>query len=99
MMSQMVRKQIYLPKRQETLLKRLAKLRGMSEAEIIRSALEDLLRGGGARPVQPDPEAWARARRVMLSLQAEGPLPNRRRSWTRDELYEVRLGRYGKRSD
>jgi hypothetical protein len=98
-MTQMVRKQIYLPKRQEALLKRVAKLRGVSEAEVIRSALDDVLRGGGTRPLQPDPEAWARARRVMLSLQAQGPLPDRRRSWTRDELYEERPSRYGKHSD
>ena len=98
-MTQMVRKQLYLPKRQEAQLKRMAKTRGVSQAEIIRAALDGVLRGVGTRPLQPDPEAWARARRVMLSLQAQGPLPNRRRSWTRDGLYEERLSRYGKRSD
>lgn len=98
-MSQMVRKQIYLLKRQEARLKRMAKLRGISEAEVIRSALDDVLRDVGTRPLHPDPEAWARARRVMLSLQAEGPLPNRRRSWTRDDLYEERLSCYDKHSD
>jgi hypothetical protein len=36
----MVRKQIYIPRRQDTLLKRLAKQRGVSEAEVIRQALE-----------------------------------------------------------
>jgi hypothetical protein len=36
----MVRKQIYLPKRQNQLIKRLAKQRGVSEAEVIRQALE-----------------------------------------------------------
>lgn len=36
----MVRKQIYLPRRQNQMLKRLAKQRGVSEAEIIRQALE-----------------------------------------------------------
>lgn len=98
-MSQMVRRQIYLLKRQEALLKRMAKLRGISEAAVIRSPLDDVRSGGGSRPLQPDPEAWARARRVMLSLQAKGPLPNRRRSWTRDDLYKERLSRYGKRPD
>lgn len=36
----MVRKQIYLPRRQHQTLKRLAKQRGISEAEVIRQALE-----------------------------------------------------------
>ena len=36
MTTQMVRKQIYIQKRQEALLKRLALLRNTSEAEIIR---------------------------------------------------------------
>ncbi len=36
----MVRKQIYLQRRQNHLLKRLAKQRGISEAEVIRQALE-----------------------------------------------------------
>jgi hypothetical protein len=56
-MSRMVRKQIYLPKRQEALLRRLAKVRGITEAEVIRTALDDVLSGGGTRPLQPDPEA------------------------------------------
>lgn len=40
MSEMMVRKQVYLPRRQNQMLKRLAKQRGVSEAEIIRQALE-----------------------------------------------------------
>ena len=36
MATNMVRKQIYIQKRQETLQKRLSQARGLSEAEIIR---------------------------------------------------------------
>ena len=39
-MTHMLRKQIYIPKRQQVILKRLAKARGLSEAEIIRQAIE-----------------------------------------------------------
>ena len=39
-MAQMLRKQIYIEKRQQALLKRLAKKRGVSEAEIIRQAID-----------------------------------------------------------
>jgi Zn-dependent peptidase ImmA (M78 family) len=45
-MSQMVRKQIYIYKRQEAQLKRIAEAQGVSEAEIIRRALEQTLSSG-----------------------------------------------------
>jgi hypothetical protein len=94
----MIRKQIYIPKHQATRLKRLAKARGVSEAEIIRQAIAQHLGGGASPSFRPDPLAWERAYHFMLSLQAKGPLPNRRRKWTREELYEERLSRYGRRS-
>ena len=40
MSEHMIRKQIYLPRRHNLTLKRLAKQRGISEAEVIRQALE-----------------------------------------------------------
>lgn len=40
MSEHMVRKQIYLPRRQNLTLKQLAKQRGISEAEVIRQALD-----------------------------------------------------------
>jgi hypothetical protein len=36
----MIRKQIYLPRRQNLALRQLAKERGISEAEVIRQALD-----------------------------------------------------------
>lgn len=45
MTTQMVRKQIYIQRRQDILLKRLSQARGLSEAEIIRQALERELAG------------------------------------------------------
>jgi len=97
-MTQMIRKQIYIAKRQEQILKRLAKRRGLSEAEIIRQALDRELNLGVSRRQPRDPEAWARARRLMLSLQAQGPLPNRPRNWTREDLYKERMNRDERRS-
>ncbi len=97
-MTQMVRKQIYIPKYQEMRLKRMAKVRGVSEAEIIRQALDQHLSGGGSQPFQPDPKAWEEALKFMHELRARGPLPNRRRNWTREELYEERMNRYGRDS-
>ncbi len=97
-MEQMVRKQIYLEKRQDSQLKRLAQARGVSEAEIIREALDRQLNGGTNRPAHYDPEAWRQIEAFIASLRAKGPLPKRRRDWTREELYEERLSRYGRHS-
>lgn len=98
-MGQKIRKQIYLGKHQDAMLKRLAKARGLSEAEIIRQALDREFNQGTRSRKQRDPEAWARARRVMLALQAQGPLPNHPRSWRREDLYKERMSRYGNDSD
>ena len=46
-MSQMVRKQIYIQKSQEERLKKVAEARGVSEAEIIRRALDNELNRAG----------------------------------------------------
>lgn len=96
-MAQMIRKQIYLAKRQEALLRRLAKTRGVSEAELIRQAIDQQMVSAAAQPLPPDPEAWERARAFMLSLQARGPVANQRRSWKREDVYAEREGRYAER--
>ena len=90
-MSQMVRKQIYIKQRQQTMLKRVAKARRVSEAELIREAIDQKLSGGSARPFHPDPDAWAKALALMQSLHAQGPIPDRPRAWKRADAYEERL--------
>ena len=45
-MTQMVRKQIYVARSQQALLKRLSVLRGLSQSEIIRQAIEREGRAG-----------------------------------------------------
>ncbi len=54
-MTRMLRKQIYIEKRQRALLKRLAKKCGVSEAEIIRQAIDHETLGGPvpAVPLRP----------------------------------------------
>jgi len=91
-----IRKQIYLEKRQNQKLRRLAEARGVSEAEVIRELIEQQP-ASAAPPL--DPAAWEKAQKTMRALLAQGPLPNRRRNWTREDLYEERLGRYGRRAD
>ena len=86
-MARMVRKQVYLEDGQNARLKRRAAELGVTEAELIRRALERL---GQIPGLPPDPRAWAEARAVIvrrLGLEA----PQTGRAWTREELYDERL--------
>lgn len=94
-----VRKQIYLEQRQNQQLKRLAEARGVSEAEVIRQAIERRFADHALQPAPGHPAAWQAAHEQMLRLLAAGPLPKETRRWTREELYEERLSRYGPRPD
>lgn len=97
-MTQMIRKQVYIEPWQDATLKRLARTRGVTEAEIIRQAIDREAGSASAVVGQPDAAAWEEARSFILSLIAEGPVSGGRR-WSRDELYEERLNRYGRQRD
>lgn len=98
-MTQMIRKQVYIQKRQQLLLRRLARARGLTEAEIIRQAIDQQVSGRRVRAQPPDPEAWEKALAFMRSLQAQGPVADQPRRWTREELYEERESRYGRHTN
>jgi hypothetical protein len=89
----MARKQIYIEGRQEALLKPMAQARGVSEAELIRLAIDQQMDGVLSRSMPTDRDAWEQARHFMLALRALGPLEGQARSWKREDLYEGRLGR------
>lgn len=93
MSTHMVRKQIYIHKRQETLLKRLSQVRGVSEAEIIRQALERETSGAPAQPASGDRDAWLELVAFLDARQASatGHKPYR---WNREEIYTEREGRW-----
>lgn len=93
----MIRKQIYLKERQQEVVRSLAKTRGVSEAEIIREAIEGQ-RGQQAHGHLLDALAWKRALKLMRSLQPRKAAPNKNlsRVWNRPELYEDRLNKYGR---
>lgn len=95
-MSTMVRKQVYIEIRQEEQIKQQAAESGMSEAEIIRQAIDCWLEEQTRR--RQAEEAWAQAVAFMEERYAQGPVPGGR-TWTRDELYEERLSRYGRHTD
>ena len=95
-MTQMLRKQIYIPKRQQVQLKRLAKARGVSEAEVIRQAIEREVLLTASRPTAGDRSALEEFLRFGSSRRATKNTTGR--TWSRDELYEERLSRYGRSS-
>ena len=94
----MVRKQIYIEERHERLLKRISKARGVSEAELIRQAIERETIGGKPLAVSPDQEAWDEILRFVKrrkSLRSRG----RPYRWNRLDAYgerEKRLDRCAK---
>ena len=89
-MSTKVRKQIYLEQRQEQAIKREAKARGMSEAEVIRRRLDHEESG--------EPRGGDDISAVDSFLQAADSWSSKRGStkkwrWNRDELYDERLAK------
>lgn len=92
-MAQMLRKQIYIHKRQQILLKKLAKARGVSEAEIIREAIDRETRPGATQPMQHDPTALTEVIQFALSRRKQGAKGEPYR-WNRMDAYEERLSRF-----
>jgi hypothetical protein len=68
-MSEMIRKQFYIHKRQQILLRRLAAARGVSEAEIVRQAIERETSGFVNLQTRYDRVAWEQ----MLKAVAARP--------------------------
>jgi hypothetical protein len=84
-MARMIRKQVYLGAAQERRLKQIAARRGVTEAAVIREAIERLGEAPAARRgAAADPLAFARR------LLAAGPLPPQARDWTRDAIHQRR---------
>ncbi len=84
----MVRKQIYIELEQQARLKGLSQRLGISEAELIRKALDREFELGNSRVSLTcllDPQAWNEEKQFIESLIAQGPIVGGRR-WTREEL-------------
>jgi hypothetical protein len=81
----MVRKQVYLEERQDALLKERARQLGVTEAELIRRALDRAL---------TEPSGLLRSGAFQELLEQAGerrrlPVDPRRREWRREELYDA----------
>lgn len=80
-----VRKQIYLDPHHAQLLKQLARDLGVSEAALIRQAVDQ--QAAHLTPLHRDSAAWQQERAFIERLIRKGAIPGRR-TWKRDELYE-----------
>jgi hypothetical protein len=91
-MTEMVRKQFYIHKRQHILLKRLSQARGVSEAEIIRQAIEREAIGVSSQQSLPDRAAWEEILEFLETRKTvdQGDEPYQ---WNRQDAYEEREGR------
>lgn len=90
----MVRKQIYIKKEHDRLLKRLAAQRGVSEAEVIRQALAREMQSKVDKPLPVNRAAFEAFKREALARRELG-VTGEPYKWNREELYEERLARYG----
>ena len=93
MATRMVRKQFYIQKRQDALLKRLSQARGLSEAEIIRQAIEREAAGTPAQPVLTVLSGIDDFTRLALSKRSQGTGAEPYR-WNREEIYAERENRW-----
>jgi hypothetical protein len=89
----MIRKQVYIESRQETTLKQQARTLGMTEAEVIRRAIDCQM--SSVRLSIRDLKTWERERAFITKRMAKGHAPGGRR-WRREDAYEERLMRYGR---
>ncbi|MGH2472399.1 MAG: ribbon-helix-helix domain-containing protein [Candidatus Limnocylindria bacterium] len=91
-MPRMIRKQVYIEPEQQRLLRRVSEARGVPESVLIREGIERM--AAGPRRRGPDRAAWERAKRF---IRARGKLRVKQteRGWTREAIYEERIGRYG----
>ena len=96
-MAEMVRKQIYIKEQHERLLKRISKARGVSEAEVIRQAIERETIGGKPLLLAPDQAAWDEILRFVKNRKSLRP-SGRPYQWDRLDAYEEREKRFLRRA-
>lgn len=92
-MAQMIRKQVYIEPLQDAILKKRARMLGITEAEVMRRAIDG--QTAFLSPGIRDLEAWEREKVFIAKRMADGFLPGDR-TYRREEAYEERLERYGR---
>jgi glutamate synthase domain-containing protein 3 len=84
-MATKIRKQVYIEPRQELLLKEIAQKTGISEAEIIRQAIDQHIAYTGSP--KNNLETWEEEKAFIESTKKQVALPGGR-DWKREDLYE-----------
>jgi hypothetical protein len=92
----MIRKQVYIEPRQDRMLKKRSIQLGVTEAEIIRDALDHVEVRTAVRRRDVDVDAARQALAFMRSLAGRRSRAPKGRTWTRESLYEDRIGRWTK---
>jgi len=91
-MATMVRKQVYLEPRQEATLKQLARERGVTEAEIVRRAIDREVDVTSSQDGQPSPvtRPWQKDMQAFIhSLIVQGAVPSilDMEAWEREKAF------------
>jgi len=89
-MTNMVRKQVYIEKRQDALLKRVARRSGVSEAELIRGAIDRQLSGRIGGQTRNPERGWALLQAAWKARRQTGGHAYR---FKREDAYAEREGR------
>jgi len=92
-MTQMIRKQIYIEPLQDATLKKQASMLGITEAEVIRRAIDR--QSAYLLPGIRDLSAWEREK-GFIAERMSGKRASAGRKFRREEAYEERLERYGR---
>ena len=83
----MVRKQVYISREQDDALKRTARRLGVTEAEVVRRALEVIERDED-EATSARLEAWARIKATMEKHAATRPPGSGIDKWSREDAYD-----------
>jgi len=86
-MQRMIRKQIYIGKDQDGMLKRAARSSGVSQAELIRRGIGKGIADIAELPVGDD-IAWRKAMSLMKELARKNVIAGKKRTWKREDLYD-----------
>lgn len=89
----MARKQTYIPRRQDVLIKRRFEIRGVSEAEVIRQAIGREIRRDLPGLTPDIASAWEELMQFVEARQRLAGMGEPRR-WNREELNEERESRW-----
>jgi hypothetical protein len=92
--AQMIRKQVYISRRHQALLTQLAQARGVSEAEVIRQAIEHEATSGISQSHLSDTTALEEVVTDALSRRQIG-VDGEPYRWNREDIYAERGERYG----